>query len=253
MLARTRCEPSGFSQSPTSKSGSRTASRERRRRQGFAGGLARDGFSAADIPRSSFRSAGSVKVRGTSDSAEMDERALIGHSKFLSFVLRHQPDAAGIHLDAQGWVAIDELLDGCRKHGHALTREMLDEIVAKSSKRRLAISEDGMRIRASQGHSIEVDLGYQPVTPPELLFHGTVARHLDAIRAQGLKRMQRHHVHLSPDTATATAVGQRHGRPVILRILAGEMARQGHQFYLSANGVWLTDEVPAAYIEFPEE
>jgi len=182
----------------------------------------------------------------------MDDRTLTGHSKFLSFVLRHRPDSIGISLDSQGWVAIDELLMKCREHDHALTREMLDEIVEKNSKRRLAISEDGSRIRASQGHSIDVDLGYAPAEPPEVLFHGTATRNLDSIRAQGLERMQRHHVHLSSDSATAAAVGQRHGRAVVLRVRAGDMVLAGHKFYLSANDVWLTETVPPEYIEFPE-
>lgn len=181
----------------------------------------------------------------------MDDRTLTSHSKFLSFLLRHRPDAIGITLDAQGWVAIDELLAQCGKHGHPLSREMLDEIVEKNSKRRLAISDDGARIRASQGHSVDVDLGYTPASPPELLFHGTVEGNIESIRRQGLQHMQRHHVHLSPDIATASSVGQRRRRPIVLRIRAAQMAQDGHVFFLSANGVWLTDEVPPSYIDFP--
>jgi putative RNA 2'-phosphotransferase len=181
----------------------------------------------------------------------MDDRTVTSHSKFLSFVLRHRPDAIGITLDAQGWVAIDELLVQCGKHEHPLTRDELNEVVEKNSKRRLAVSDDGRRIRASQGHSVDVDLGYTPATPPEFLFHGTVDRNLDSIRQQGLQRMKRHHVHLSPDIATASSVGQRRGQPIVLRIRAAQMAHAGHVFFLSANGVWLTDEVPPSYIDFP--
>ena len=173
-------------------------------------------------------------------------------SKFLSFVLRHEPQAIGIELDRQGWVEIDCLLQQLRAHGREVSRTMLDEIVATIPKRRFAVSEDGLRIRASQGHSIEVELGYQPATPPEVLFHGTVASCLESIRASGLERRQRHHVHLSADAETARVVGGRRGKPVVLRVLAGPMHRDGSSFYLSANGVWLTDHVAAGYIEFPE-
>lgn len=172
-------------------------------------------------------------------------------SKFLSFVLRHQPQAAGVELDASGWVDIDELLVGCRAAGRAITREALLDVVASSPKQRFAVSEDGQRIRASQGHSVEVDLAYQPSAPPETLFHGTVASSLAAICADGLRRMSRHHVHLSPDAETARAVGMRRGAPIVLRVAAGAMHRAGHAFYLSANGVWLIEHVPPAFIEVP--
>jgi putative RNA 2'-phosphotransferase len=174
-------------------------------------------------------------------------------SKFLSFVLRHEPGAIGLELDCNGWAEIEALVERCRVAGKPLSREDLEEIVAISPKRRFAISEDGRRIRASQGHSIHVDLGYEPARPPEVLFHGTVASSLPAIRADGLRKMARHHVHLSPDAATARTVGMRRGRPVVLRIAAGRMDGDGHAFFLSANGVWLVDEVPPAYIEFPDD
>jgi putative RNA 2'-phosphotransferase len=143
------------------------------------------------------------------------------------------------------------LLSQCRAHGKDISRAILEDVVASNAKRRFALSDDGRRIRASQGHSVEVDLAYDPADPPDVLFHGTVATALPAIEAEGLSRMQRHHVHLSRDVATAAAVGGRRGVPVILRIRAGAMARDGHVFYLSQNGVWLTEHVPAAYIEFP--
>jgi len=183
----------------------------------------------------------------------MHERQRTAISKFLSFVLRHRPGSIGVQLDAQGWVEIEHLLQQCRAHGREISRAMLEEVVATNSKQRFAISEDGVRIRASQGHSTAVDLAYEPATPPEILFHGTVASCLDSIRERGLDRMSRHHVHLSADSETARAVGGRRGRPVVLRVLAGAMHRDGHTFFLSANGVWLTDAVPAAYLELSEE
>jgi putative RNA 2'-phosphotransferase len=183
---------------------------------------------------------------------DRDEEARAATSKFLSFVLRHQPGAIGIELDAAGWVAVDTLIAQCNAHGRRLSRALLEEIVATSPKRRFALSDDGTRIRASQGHSVAVDLGYRPAEPPELLFHGTVASRLDSIRAHGLQRMDRHDVHLSPDRQTARVVGARRGRPVILRVAAGRMHRDGHVFRLSANGVWLTAEVPPSYLALDE-
>ena len=177
-----------------------------------------------------------------------DNRKRVATSRFLSLVLRHRPEAIGITLDGAGWVAVDTLLAQCRAHDRELTREALHEIVATSPKQRFMLSDDGARIRANQGHSVPVALGYEQAVPPELLFHGTVASKLAAIRATGLRKMARHHVHLSPDIATARAVGSRRGRPVILRVAAGRMYADGHVFYLSANGVWLTDEVPPRYL-----
>ncbi len=182
----------------------------------------------------------------------MDARALVELSKFLSWVLRHRPDAIGITLDDAGWTDVDALLSQARAHGRPLTRELLERIVTESPKQRFALSEDGRRIRASQGHSVEVELGYEPATPPEVLFHGSVAGNIAAIRTDGLRKMSRHHVHLSPDEATARSVGGRRGKPVILRVAAGLMHREGHIFFRSANGVWLTEHVPPEYIEFPK-
>jgi putative RNA 2'-phosphotransferase len=170
-------------------------------------------------------------------------------SKFLSLVLRHQPEAIGIELDAQGWVEIDVLLEACAVNGRPLSRADLDYVVTHNNKKRFAISEDGRRIRASQGHSIEVELGYEAAVPPELLYHGTAVRNLDSIRQKGLLKGQRHHVHLSLDEATAKNVGQRHGTAVVLTIRTKDMVGAGFPFFVSANGVWLTDHVPATFIE----
>jgi putative RNA 2'-phosphotransferase len=181
----------------------------------------------------------------------MKERERTRISKLLSLVLRHQPEAIGLELDEAGWVDVESLVEGCATHGKAITREILAEVVATSPKQRFAFSDDGRRIRASQGHSVDVQLGYDPCQPPAQLFHGTVDRFLPAIRERGLTRMQRHHVHLSPDRETATTVGERRGKPIILVIDAGRMARDGFDFFVSANGVWLTEHVPPEYIDFP--
>lgn len=182
-------------------------------------------------------------------SEDMDEQRTVKVSKYLAKHLRHQPERIGITLDANGWVAVDELLRATAANGFPITRDELDHVVAANDKRRFMI--DGARIRANQGHTVEVDLGLPVADPPAHLYHGTVARSLDAIRAEGLRPMARHHVHLSPDRETATRVGARRGRPVVLSVEAGAMHRAGHVFHLSANGVWLTDGVPPQFLRFP--
>jgi putative RNA 2'-phosphotransferase len=172
-------------------------------------------------------------------------------SKFLSLILRHEPERVGLKLDSAGWVQIDDLVGAVNHHGLRLTLEQLEEVVRTNEKQRFAFSEDGKRIRASQGHSVEVELQYAQQVPAELLYHGTATRFLDSIREKGLQKMQRHHVHLSAETAVTTQVGARHGKPALLFIHAGEMHRVGHVFYRSTNGVWLVDHVPPQFIEFP--
>ena len=172
-------------------------------------------------------------------------------SKQLSYVLRHRPDAIGITLDRAGWVAVDELLAALARHGTALGRAELEAIVDGSDKRRFALSPDGTRIRAQQGHSVPVDLGHAQAAPPATLYHGTVERFLPSIRERGLVRGKRHHVHLSATAETATQVGVRRGRPVILEIDAAAMAADGHRFWITPNQVWLTDAVPPRYLRGP--
>jgi putative RNA 2'-phosphotransferase len=172
-------------------------------------------------------------------------------SKQLSYVLRHRPDAIGIALDPAGWVAVDELLAALARHGTALGRAELVAIVEASDKRRFALSSDGTRIRAQQGHSVPVDLGHAQAAPPATLYHGTVDRFLPSIRERGLVRGKRHHVHLSATPETAAQVGARRGRPVILEIDAAAMAADGHRFWITPNQVWLTDAVPPRYLRSP--
>jgi putative RNA 2'-phosphotransferase len=174
-------------------------------------------------------------------------------SKFLSLVLRHEPARIGIALDSAGWTDVDALLAAAAAHGVAITRDELVQIVATSDKQRFALSPDGARIRANQGHSVEVELELAPATPPALLYHGTVDRFLASIKDQGLLKGERHHVHLSADTATADKVGGRRGKPVVLTVRAADMAGAGYPFFVSQNGVWLTDHVPPTFIRFPEE
>ncbi|MGY0025290.1 RNA 2'-phosphotransferase [Streptomyces sp. YJ-C3] len=179
----------------------------------------------------------------------MNEQRTVKVSKYLSKHLRHQPDRIGLTLDEAGWVEIDTLLAAAAAHGFRVSRAELDQAVAENDKRRFTV--DGTRIRANQGHTIDVDLGLAPERPPAYLYHGTVARFLDAIRAEGLRPMSRHDVHLSADRETATRVGARRGRPIVLSVDAGAMHRDGHTFRVSANGVWLTTAVPPGYLRFP--
>ncbi len=183
----------------------------------------------------------------------MNEDRKVKISKFLSLVLRHKPEEIGITLDENGWVDVVTLRLAMDRHGRTVSREELEEVVATNDKKRFAFSEDGLRIRASQGHSVEVDLALEPVVPPELLFHGTATRFLPAIRQQGLQKIQRQHVHLCGDVETASNVGQRHGKLAMLHIRARDMHRAGMAFFRSANGVWLTEAVPPDYIEFPQQ
>ncbi len=180
------------------------------------------------------------------------KKKLITTSKFLSLVLRHKPETIDMQLDPEGWLPIDQLIEGANKIGKLLTIELLHEVVATNEKRRFALSDDGLRIRASQGHSIaNVELNLVATEPPAILYHGTIANFLDSIRQQGLDKRSRNHVHLSDNRATAIKVGSRRGKPVILKIDSARMHAASNKFFLSANQVWLTDSVPTEFIEFP--
>jgi putative RNA 2'-phosphotransferase len=178
----------------------------------------------------------------------LDEKSLVKRSKYLARHLRHQPEALGLTLDPGGWVAVDALLAAMRRHGIELSRAQLDEIVARNNKQRFSFDETGTRIRANQGHSIPVDLQLAPATPPDALYHGTSKATIGPILREGLQKMRRQHVHLSRDKATAIKVGSRRGAPIVLLVDAAAMARDGYQFFLSDNGVWLTDHVPPRYL-----
>ena len=173
---------------------------------------------------------------------------LVSTSKFLSLVLRHQPEAIGLVLDEQGWANVDDLLEKANQADRAITRDLLVQVVEQNDKQRFSLSVDGTRIRANQGHSIAVNLGLQARKPPEVLYHGTATRFLESILTQGLRPQKRQHVHLSPDLATAFRVGQRHGKPVILEVDTAGMQQDGQTFYCSANGVWLCDRVPPRFL-----
>ncbi|MDB5233057.1 MAG: 2-phosphotransferase [Hymenobacter sp.] len=178
----------------------------------------------------------------------MDARNATRLSKFLSLHLRHRPASIGLELQEGGWVGVEELLAACAAHGVSLSREELNELVVGSDKQRFAFDASGRRIRAQQGHSVAVDLQLMPAQPPAVLYHGTVPAALPAIWREGLQKMKRHHVHLSPDEETARRVGARRGKPMILTVDAAGLHAAGGIFYESGNGVWLIDAVPPQFL-----
>ncbi|WP_126971016.1 RNA 2'-phosphotransferase [Gynurincola endophyticus] len=169
-------------------------------------------------------------------------------SKFLSYVLRHHPEQIQLQLDENGWAEVGELIIKSQSEYISFDKEQLEEIVASNDKKRFVFNEDHSKIRANQGHSIEIDLALTTQQPPELLYHGTAAKNIDSIKTTGIQKRNRQQVHLSADKETALKVGSRHGKPVILVIDAGKMYADGISFYISANGVWLTDYVAPEYI-----
>lgn len=171
-------------------------------------------------------------------------------SKFLSLVLRHKPEEIGIEMDPNGWVDVDELIEKCSKKGRKFSFETLEEVVETNDKKRFTFNDDFSKIRANQGHTVDVDLEFEAKEPLDFLYHGTVEKFIESIKATGLQKMSRLHVHLSKDLDTAVKVGSRRGKPIILKVRAAEMHKDGYAFYQSKNGVWLCDEVPAKYIEF---
>jgi len=181
------------------------------------------------------------------------DKSLIKVSKFFSFVLRHKPKKIGLSLEQGGWAQVNELLAKANLSGVILTKDLLHKVVEQNDKQRFVLSEDGLMIRANYGHSIPVDLGFEPIIPPELLFHGTATKYLYSIMRQGIVPRKRNFVHLSADEPTAISVGRRHGKPVVLTIKAERMHADGFKFYCMANSIWLTGEVPVEYLIVKED
>lgn len=183
----------------------------------------------------------------------ISEKQITSISKFLSLVLRHQPETIGIELDQNGWTDVDALLKKSNDYGIKLDNETLKYIVESNSKKRFAFNETFDRIRASQGHSVEIELGYTSQKPPEILFHGTGEKSVQSILDTGLQKQNRQQVHLSADIETAIKVGQRHGKPFVFKVLAEQMFKDKIEFFISDNGVWLTDNVPTKYLKQNDE
>lgn len=178
----------------------------------------------------------------------MDEKRKTKVSRFLSLILRHQPEAVGLKLDENGWARVDDLIAACAAHGREFTRAELREVVETNDKKRFAFDETGAKIRASQGHSVEVEIEFEKQTPPAVLYHGTAERNVGSIFESGLQKMKRHHVHLSADVETARKVGIRYGKPVIFQVDTKAMLENGAEFFVSANGVWLVANVPPQFL-----
>lgn len=179
----------------------------------------------------------------------MNSKQQVKVSKLLSLVLRHQPEAIGLQLDQNGWALVEELLPKLKENGHPISLSDLQIVVSENPKKRFSFSDDGLRIRANQGHSLNIDLALKETPPPSVLFHGTAERNLTSIFTNGLEKRNRHHVHLSIDKPTALEVGKRHGKPAILEVDAAAMVKQGFRFFVSDNGVWLADSVPMEYLK----
>lgn len=182
-------------------------------------------------------------MRHYGDNKHMNDKTLQRKSKYLSLILRHKPEVAGIALDKYGWAPVNDIVKALD-----IDLETLKCIVRTDSKQRYSFNEDQTKIRANQGHSIKVDVGLKEATPPDILYHGTGTKSLSGIAKTGITKQSRQYVHLSKDTDTAMKVGMRHGNPIILVIDCKEMLKDGYKFYLSENGVWLTDIVPIKYI-----
>jgi putative RNA 2'-phosphotransferase len=179
----------------------------------------------------------------------MENNRVVQISKTMSKALRHNPQSLGLKLSESGWVSVNTLLEALNRKGFSVTQAELEEVVELNDKQRFAFDHNQENIRASQGHSVPVELGLVALKPPEILFHGTNQNAISSILESGLSRMKRHHVHLSADTQTAHRVGSRHGKAIILKVRALEMHRAGYEFFCSQNGVWLVDTVPTKFLE----
>lgn len=182
----------------------------------------------------------------------MDEKRKTKISKFLSLILRHKPETIDLKLDENGWANVNELLEKSARNGNAFTLVELETVVETNDKRRFTFDDSNEKIRANQGHSIEVEIGFEEKIPPEILYHGTAEKNVEAILQNGLQKMQRHHVHLSADNETAKTVGVRYGKPVIFKVETRKMLEANFTFYISANSVWLVERVPPEFLEIYE-
>jgi len=183
----------------------------------------------------------------------MNDKDKIAVSRFMSLILRHQPQRIGLTLDPHGWADTDSLIEGINNAGYNISLEDIKDIVATNNKQRFKFSDDHSKIRANQGHSINVDVELKESAPPDFLYHGTASRFLESIQKDGIKARSRLYVHLSADKQTAVNVGKRHGTPVVLTVSSSSMYTDGFKFYLSDNNVWLTDFVPVKYIIYGSE
>lgn len=161
------------------------------------------------------------------------------HSKRLAYLLRHSKLP-----NHKGWIKVDVVQN-------ELGVLLLDiqKIVYEDTKGRFEFSEDKSSVRALYGHSIDVNLGLEPTTPPPVLYHGTAEKYIDSIMKEGLRPRKRNFVHLSETMDMAKQVGARHGSPVVLSIDIEAMIRGGYKFYKAQNGIWLTGDIPPIFFK----
>ena len=177
---------------------------------------------------------------------------LVKLGRFISLILRHSPETIGIKLDENGWADVEELIILMNKNRRKIDIDTLKEIVETNNKKRYEFSDDFKKIRACQGHSINVDVELEQAVPPEFLYHGTAVKNIESIKKDGIKKASRQHVHLSSDYNTAYNVGKRHGKPYIIKVLSGKMGKDRKKFYISKNEVWLSDDIETEYLVFEE-
>lgn len=178
----------------------------------------------------------------------MNDKEMTKVGKYVSMLLRHHPEEAGVVLDEHGWTDVGDLVEKVAPR-YPLTEELLHQLAFGKDKQRYEFSEDGKMVRAVHGHSVQVDLGYESKEPPQFLYHGTAEKSREMIEKSGLQRMERQYVHLSEFVKQAVEVGRRHGKLVLYRIKAREMYEKGVIFFKSTSGVWLTESVPVEFLE----
>lgn len=178
----------------------------------------------------------------------MNEKRRTKISKFLSLVLRHAPESIGLTLGENGWLKVADLIEGCAEHGRSFTLSELREVVETNDKKRFEFNQSGDKIRASQGHSVAIEIKFEKRMPPAVLYHGTSEKNVGQIFKDGLQKMKRHHVHLSIDRETALKVGARHGKPIIFEVNTAAMLENDFEFFVSANNVWLIESVPPQFL-----
>jgi putative RNA 2'-phosphotransferase len=174
-------------------------------------------------------------------------------SKFMSLVLRHEPEKIGIVLGSEGFVPLDVFVVAMNAKGayRWVTEEHIREIVETSDKQRFEIVSG--QIRARYGHSVEEAITYPEIEPPLVLYHGTTPQAATLILQSGLQSMQRQYVHLSSTVDQAVVVGRRRTpQPVILTVRARDAWQAGVKFFNFESRLYLSTTIPPEYITAPD-
>jgi putative RNA 2'-phosphotransferase len=176
---------------------------------------------------------------------------LVGLSKLMSLILRHEPEKFGLILDAEGFAPLQDLLEAVRRERPGTTEADVRAVVATVEPQKQRYSIVDLDIRANYGHSLDGKIRHAPSVPPDILYHGTSEKAVAAILASGLRPMARQYVHLTEDRALALKVGGRHGKPRLIQVDAPRAHREGIVFYKANRSFWLADAVPATYLQTP--